>query len=194
MEIRHSEKIGQLIAALAKAKPNFAPIVRDQVNLEYMSDYTALATEIAATQDALAAQGIAIVQVPRTLSKPLKNGQHEAWVEISTFMGHSSDEWMAFDLLMPAAQADRFDCQTITAAITYGRRAGYECALSISGQHDDDGNRSAGFPPRNGKKTEQEVPAKVGPQRQSPHQMKLAVGSDNGPYAPPEHAKGGYSL
>ena len=184
MEIRRSEQIGQLMAALAQAKLEFSPLVRDQVNLEYMTDYTALATEIWATQESLARQGIAVVQIPRTLSKPLKNGQHEAWVEIATFMGHSSGEFMAFELLMPAAQNDRFDCQTIGSAITYGRRYSYECALCISGRKDDDGNAAAGIPPK-------------GPQPTRPpdsRQLKLAVGSENGRFAPPDSAPKGYSV
>ncbi len=184
MEIRRSENIGKLFEALSKAKSSFSELARDQVNLDYMTDYTALSTEIKATQDALSAQGIAIIQIPRTLSKPLKNGQHEAWVEISTFIGHSSGEFIAFDLLMPAAQMDRFDCQTIGSAITYGRRYSYESALCISGRKDDDGNAAAGIPPK-------------GPQPTRPpdaRQMKLAAGSENGKFAPPDSASKGYSV
>jgi hypothetical protein len=110
-------------------------------------------------------------------------------------MGHSSGEFLAFELWMPAAQSERFDCQTIGTAITYGRRYSYESALCISGRHDDDGNQAAGFPPRNGRKAEPEASKKLGPQLQgNGHQMKLAVGSSNGPFAPPEAVKGGYSL
>jgi hypothetical protein len=196
MEIRRSEDIAELITALAKAGLDFVPILRDQVNPEFGSDYAELAQEIAATRPALNRQGIAVLQFPRVVSA--KNNR--PGVEVTTMLC-CGNQFLAFELWMPAPEAEPFDVHMVGKLITYGRRYSYEPALCISGEHDDDGNQAAGFPPRRGSKERSpESARKLGPQSQPATQMSLAVNAnrynaDNGPFAPPDGTKdGGYSL
>jgi ERF superfamily len=193
MEIRRSEQIDELVKALASAGLEFEPILRDQVNPEFSSDYADLAQEIAHTKPALHKHGVVVLQFPRLVTG--KNGR--PGVEITTMLC-CGNQFLAFELTMPAADENKFDAHTIGKAITYGRRYSYESALCISGEHDDDGNAAAGFPPRRGSKANGS-PQKVGPQSQKPRQLDLAVNanrydSSNGPFTPPDVKKDGYSL
>jgi hypothetical protein len=199
VEIRRSEDISELVTALAKAGLDFKPILRDQVNPEFDSDYADLAQEIEATRPALNAHGIAVLQFPRVISA--RSGR--PGVEVSTMLC-CGNQFLAFELWMPAPENEPFNVHTVGKLITYGRRYSYEPALCISGQHDDDGNGAAGFPPRPGSKaygeSKSEASIKRGPQSTpEPKQLALAVNasrynSPSGPYAPPDEKKDGYSL
>jgi hypothetical protein len=196
MEIRRSEKIGILVAALAKAGLEFGDLEKDEVNHDFLSSYTDLATELKATKPALNKEGIAVLQFPRVV----RGVSGRQGVEITTMLC-KDEEFLAFDIVMPAAEGDRFDCQTIAKGVTYGRRISYESALCIRGaEPDDDGNALRGTPPPNGQRRKNEPATwdggKQPPQseRPDPRQMKLAVGSSSGKFAPAERDGGSYAL
>lgn len=138
MEIRRSETFGKLTKALADAQKDFSQVVKSRTN-EYGQKYSELSDLIKATRPALNAQGLAIIQAPRVI-------QSRA-VEVATLLVHESNEFMGFDLHLPAyketREGVRFDGQTISAAITIGRRQSYAAILCIAGEEDDDGKSLA---------------------------------------------------
>jgi hypothetical protein len=152
MEIRRSESIAALAEALAKAQLEFLPIAKDTNNPYYNKKYADLAALINATRPALGKHGLSVIQVPRVI-------QGRA-VELSTMLLHSSGEFLAQDLVLPAFQTlkdddggvrgERFDAQTIGIAITYGRRYSYGSILSLAAEDDDDGNGISNGRPTNG--------------------------------------------
>src|SRR5438105_10061783 len=101
-----SEKVGHLVAALAKARKSFSTVLKSQENPFYGSKYADLASLIDATKDALADNELAVVQLPSN------NGNG---VEIETLLVHSSDEWISCRLRMPVQKAD---AQGVGSAIT----------------------------------------------------------------------------
>jgi hypothetical protein len=191
MEIRRSETISKLIEALAKAGLEFEDLEKDQVNHDFLSSFTDLATELKATKPALNRAGIAVLQFPRVVQ-----GRTRPGVEITTMLA-CGEEFIAFDIVMPAAEDNRFDCQTIAKGVTYGRRLSYESAMCIRGaEPDDDGNALRGTPPPEGERRNGNT-GKREPQSARPkeEQMKLAVGSVNpSRFAPPEGSQGGFSV
>jgi hypothetical protein len=142
MELRHSEQVGKLAEALAKAQLEFKPVKKETENPFYKRKYAELSTLIDATRPALAANGLVVIQTPRVVGNKA--------VEVSTMLLHSSGEFLAHDVVLPAWQTvedkrtgdmkDRFDAQTIGSAITYGRRYSYQSVLCIAAEDDDDGN------------------------------------------------------
>jgi hypothetical protein len=146
MELRHSETIGKVVEALAKASSEFQPITKNSTNPYYGQKYADLSSLIEATRPALSANGLVVLQTPRVIANRA--------VEITSMLAHSSGEFMAFDISFPAWQdvkedardgspityRQRFDAQTIGSAITYGRRYSYQSLLNISAEEDDDGN------------------------------------------------------
>jgi hypothetical protein len=181
MELRRSESIDKLVSALAKAGLEFEKFSKDQQNFDFQSNFASLATEIYATKEALNRNGIAVLQFPRTVMG--KTGR--PGVEVTTMLA-CEDQFLAFELIMPAEKDGRFDCQTIAQGVTFGRRISYESALCIRGADpDDDGNGLRGSVPQG---TKAEAGGKRGPQSQagSAQQMKLAVGSPSCKFAPPD--------
>jgi hypothetical protein len=136
MELRHSDTMGKVIEALAKASSEFQPITKSSTNPYYGQKYADLSSLIDATRPALAANGLVVLQTPRVIANRA--------VEITSMLAHSSGEYIAFDIAFPAWQdtkdGARFDAQTIGSAITYGRRYSYQSLLNISAEEDDDGN------------------------------------------------------
>jgi ERF superfamily len=139
MELAKSEQLNELATALAKAEAEFEQVEKDTINPHFGKKYADLATLIRATRPYLAKHGISVVQVPRLRA--------QNFVEVTTMILHTSGQFMACELVMPAAQRDRFDAQTIGSAITYARRYAYQSMLNVAGEEDDDGNAAAG---RNG--------------------------------------------
>lgn len=138
MELSKSENLNELGTALAKAESEFEQITKDTTNPHFGKTYADLSSLIRATRPALAKHGITVIQIPRL------RGQN--FVEVTTMIMHASGQFMACELIMPAAQRDRFDAQTIGSAITYARRYAYQSMLNVAGEDDDDGNAATGKP------------------------------------------------
>lgn len=135
LQIARSEKIGQLVKALAAATLKFTPVVKEQVNPYYRSKYADLAAVIGATAVALAENELVIIQLPKTATAPDKDEIREAGV--TTLLAHGSDEWIGVELLLPVARAD---AQGIGSAITFSRRYSEQSVINVAGELDDDAN------------------------------------------------------
>jgi len=140
LEWSMSPTIGKLVEAISKAALNFDPVLKDSENPAYRSKYADLPTVIDATRKYLAAEGVAVIQMPHAEFGP----DDAKMLTLTTMLAHSSGEWMASDLTLPAMMRDRFDAQSVGSAITYARRYGLAAMTNVA-QEDDDGNRAAGI-------------------------------------------------
>jgi len=125
---RRSASIGKLIEALAKAQLKFEVIKKETTNPFYKSKYADLSAVIAATQPALAAEGLVVLQEPIT-----ENGK----AGVVTTLAHSSGEWREHTLLLPTSKSD---AQGIGSAVTYARRYSYQAVVGVAAELDDDAN------------------------------------------------------
>jgi hypothetical protein len=139
LQWRMSGSIGKLVEALAKAQLKFDPVLKNSDNPAYRSKYADLATVIDATRPHLASEGLAIVQMPHAVF----TADDAKMLTLTTMLAHSSGEWMASDLTLPAMMRDRFDAQSVGSAITYARRYALAAMTGVA-QEDDDGNKAAG--------------------------------------------------
>lgn len=136
-----SSSIAELVSALANAQLKFRPILKKDTNPAYHAKYSGLATIIAATQTALAENGLVVMQMTRS-----EFGTEDAkMITITTMLAHGSGQWISTDLTLPAMMRERFDSQAVGSALTYGRRYGLQAILGVAADEDDDGNRAAGI-------------------------------------------------
>jgi ERF superfamily len=135
-EMLQSQTIGKLVEALTKAQDAFDPILKDKNNPFFHSKYADLATVVTATQPALIANGLAVVQFPVS-----ENDR----VGVLTLLVHISGEFIGESYTLPTAKQD---AQSGVAAVTYARRAAYQGILGVAAE-DDDGNTAAGRQVRN---------------------------------------------
>jgi hypothetical protein len=164
MELRHSEQIGELVTALAKAQGEFKPVKKGTINPFYGTKYADLAEVIEATRPALSKNGLAVIQTPRVVAPKM--------VEITTMLAHASGQYLAHDMVLPAYQEStdketgtvrtRFDAQTVGAAITYGRRYSYSAVVGVSAEEDDDANSVTARSNGNGEERMPKPPKKNG--------------------------------
>ena len=127
-----SPTIGALAAALAKAQGVFDPAVKDAANPFFKSKYCDLSGAIKATRDALASNGLAVVQVPRI-------GENGA-MQLESILLHSSGEFIGG--LYPI-QPVKNDPQGLGSAMTYGRRYSFMALVGLAPE-DDDGEAAHG--------------------------------------------------
>lgn len=140
MRWRMSPTIGKLAEALAKAQAKFDKVLKDSQNPAYHSKYADLATVLDATRPHLAAEGLAIMQLPQA-----RWGVEDAKeVILTTMLAHGSGEWITSDLTLPAMMRERFDAQSCGSAITYARRYALAAMVGVA-QDDDDGNKAGGI-------------------------------------------------
>jgi len=153
--IKHSETMGKLAEALAKAQLNFVPIAKNIENVFYTTDkrkamYADLAAIINSTQKSLAENGLVIIQSPVKRVETKEAG-------VQSLLLHSSGEWLQNEILLPATAkvkqflpppakqgeymwGEKFDAQTCGSAITYARRYSYQSLVGVSAEEDDGGN------------------------------------------------------
>jgi hypothetical protein len=137
-----SDTIGKLAEALAKAKGEFKKIIKETDNPAYLRGgkamkYADLSTIIEATEGALAANGLSIIQSP-----DVNVVDHS--MSLTGMLVHSSGEWMRFITTLPAVQRERFDAQSCGSAITYARRYQYKSLIGAA-EEDDDANLASGI-------------------------------------------------
>jgi hypothetical protein len=125
-----SESIAQLSAALSKAQGLILGAKKDAANPFFKSKYADLASVWEAIRGPLSANGLSIMQFPRST---------DAGVEVETVLSHESGEWVSESLALPVAKAD---AQGIGSAITYARRYGLQAVAGVAPE-DDDGNAAA---------------------------------------------------
>ena len=121
----------QIAAALVKAQKAFGPALKDKNNPAFRSKYADLGACIDAVQDALNANGIALLQQTR---------EDATGVTVETVLLHESGEsWASGPLHVPASKQDP---QGYGSALTYARRYSLMAACGIAPE-DDDGNAAA---------------------------------------------------
>ena len=148
----HSQEIGKLALALAKAQGAMEAAKKDSKNPFFNSKYADLASVWEAIRKPLSDNELAAVQITGKgesyqLMVKEKNGPnrevtgHE--IIVTTLLAHSSGEWIRSDLYVKPLNIDP---QAIGSALTYGRRYGLAAMVGVA-QDDDDGNSGSG---RNG--------------------------------------------
>lgn len=126
--------LGPLVAALAKAQTQFAPVTKDKtVTVQtktggsYKFSYAPLDTILAAVRGPLSKNGLVLVQT-------LDDGA------LVTSLLHESGASISGRMALPGTN----DIQGLGSAITYLRRYAIQAVLGIAAEEDDDGNRAAG--------------------------------------------------
>lgn len=120
-----------IFSALVKAQQAFTPALKDKTNPAFRSKYADLGACIEAVQDALNANGIALVQSTR---------EDSTGVTVETLFLHESGEsWASGPLHVPASKQDP---QGYGSALTYARRYSLMAACGIAPE-DDDGNAAS---------------------------------------------------
>ena len=119
----HSQTIGKLVEALAKAKTEFGAAVKDSLNPHFRSKYADLDTVVSATTPALCKHGLVVVQS--------FDGDN-----LVTMIAHASGEWISGSQPL---HATKMDPQGFASASTYARRYGLMAVCGIAPE-DDDGN------------------------------------------------------
>lgn len=141
------DKLGELAVALAKARVAFKPIPRNQtVNVkmkaggQYSFKFADLGTILAATTDALAENGLAVIQLPVD--------EDSSFIE--TILAHESGCAIVSRQSLPAYLQVNTDydlnkaMQSRGSAISFLRRYAISAVLNIAIQDDDDANIAIG--------------------------------------------------
>lgn len=130
-----SESIKAIAPALIKAQAKIKGAVKDATNPHFRSKYADLSSVVEAVKGPLLEQGITFLQGVQDA----ENG-----VAVETMLLHSSGEWLASTLRIPAAKQD---AQGYGSAITYGRRYGLQSMCGVPAE-DDDGNAATATAPK----------------------------------------------
>lgn len=133
-----SPTLGALFAAVAKAQGEIEGAKKDSTNPHFKSQYADLASARDAVQEPLSKNGLALIQWPRTV---------DAGVEIETWLGHSSGEFMSGTLWMPCS---KMDAHGVGSAITYGRRYALMAVTGVAPVDDDGNGATEGYRPTPG--------------------------------------------
>src|SRR5574343_335134 len=128
IDVSRSETVGTLFAALAKAQGAMEAAIKDSENPHFKSAYADLASVWDACRGALSANDLAVIQMPSAYGNV---------VTVSTYLGHSSGEWIEGKLTLLARSSSP---QDVGSAITYARRYGLSAAVGVAPDDDDDGN------------------------------------------------------
>lgn len=131
--LRHSETLGKLALALAKAQGTMQAAARDNKNPFFKSKYSSLASVWDACRKALSDNELAIVQLPTS---------RDRGVVVTTLLIHSSGEWIEERLTMIA---EKDTPQAVGSTITYGRRYGLSAMVGVAPE-DDDGQAASDGP------------------------------------------------
>jgi len=127
-----SESIKELATALSKLQGQLTFAVKDSANPFFKSKYADLESVWDSCRDALAKNGLAVIQMP--------GNYFEGRMWLITRLVHSSGEWIEQEMSIPVAKQDAHGC---LAAVTYMRRGALAAFLGIV-QADDDGNVASG--------------------------------------------------
>lgn len=123
---RSSETLASLAAALSVFQGQVEAATKNATNPHLKNKYADLPSIWEAIRAPLAANGLAVVQLPT----PGEDGR----LYLETRLMHSSGEWIAGTIAMPLSKNDP---QGYGSALTYARRYGLAAVLGIT-QEDDD--------------------------------------------------------
>ncbi len=127
--------VAALFAAFAKAKGSFKPIVRSHENPFFKSKYAELSDVFAAVDEALSANGLALLQP--------ESRKGDQW-EVRTMLVHASGAYLEAVATLPHGG----DWQKLGSAMTYCRRYCAGGMLGVAPEDDDDGNAASDAKPR----------------------------------------------
>jgi len=131
-----SSEIKELAAALSKAQGQIEGAKKDSNNPHFKSRYADLASVWDACREALAGNGLSVVQCPG----PCAQNQ----MEMTTMLLHSSGQWIRETLTIPL---QKVDAQGYGSATTYARR--YALSAMVGVAPDDDDGQAASNPGAN---------------------------------------------
>jgi hypothetical protein len=150
MSVRRSEKIGTLVASLAKAQADFEAVLKTSDNPFYGSSYADLAAVLASSRPHLSKNGIAMMHFPQSdLARQVAIMtvgiyKDEQFIEVTSEAPAAGRAKKDND--NPTAPATKFDVQTLGACWTYLRRYLTQGLLALASE-DDDGNSVSGSQP-----------------------------------------------
>ena len=126
--MKTSEQINELAAALAQAQDEFNPVKKSGINPHLKSRYATLDDVLNAVSQALARNGLALVQM-------LDEGDL-----LTTTLMHASGQWIASACAVPSMDGNRGvnQLQAFGGALTYMRRYALTALLGVSSDSDDD--------------------------------------------------------
>lgn len=128
--MRNSESLTSISPALVKAINAIEGVKKGAANPFFKSKYANLESVIEAAHDALAANGLAVMQGPGPMDGNC--------ITLTTRLIHTSGEWIETDFSLPAG---KMDPQAAGSAITYARRYSLMAMLNMPAV-DDDGEAS----------------------------------------------------
>jgi len=132
----HSEKMGDLTAALVNAQKRIKGAAKSASNPHLKNQYSTLADVTDACRDALTANGLAVTQT--------FEAQDDAGITVVTTLHHVSGQWIRSALRMPL---EKPTAQAVGSAITYARRYGLAAMVGVVPVEDDDGNAASAAAP-----------------------------------------------
>lgn len=141
-EMKTSESIKEIAAALAKAQAKIKGAEKDADNPFFNSSYATLASVWEACREQITANGLSVVQ-------GTENGDSES-VKVVTRLLHSSGEWIESEISVKPMKmkVDRADTekqvtpQSVGSALTYARRYALAAMVGVAPE-DDDGNAAS---------------------------------------------------
>jgi hypothetical protein len=137
-QLKQSEAIDQLAAALSLAQGEIEDAAKDSVNPHFKSRYADLASVRAAIRGPFAAHGLAVTQFPiETASGGLG---------LATMLLHKSGQWLC-GITPLVGRLDQ--PQAVGSALTYARRYGLSAVTGVATDDDDgEATRTADRAPR----------------------------------------------
>lgn len=154
-----SEKINELLAALAVAQGQFTTPPKNQ-RVAYKSTeyyFANLATMIEHNKKPMAENGLSITQIMTT--------RNDAY-GLLTILGHASGQYVT--LFHPLPDPARMPAQEFGSRLTYARRYSFQTIQGVEGDKDDDGKLA-----NDAAKSAPKAPAAPAPRNHAPQSKKL---------------------
>lgn len=131
--------IKELAAALAKAQAAMGGAKKQSTNPHFKSRYADLSSVWDACREPLTANGLSVLQSPRTTWW----ADGHCVVEVTTLLLHESGQYISDTLAVPVTKPD---AQGVGSATTYARRYMLSSFAGVASE-DDDGNAAVGGVP-----------------------------------------------
>lgn len=148
--MQHSQEIGKISAAIAKAQGKIEPAVFDRENPFHKNRYATLNSVISAVKSELTANEIAVFQGTDI--------SEDGGLIVETMLTHSSGEWIKSAIKMHPKDNSP---QSVGSAITYARRYLLAAMTCNSSEEDDDAN--AATPTNQTRQQPRQTPVKASP-------------------------------
>lgn len=146
--------------AMLKARPGFEPLKKNKHNPAFKSTdkpqgskYADLEATIDATLGILTKNGLLLIQSPG------RYDETKRCITLTSFLSHTSGEWIEDDFEMPVAKCDP---QGVGSALTYARRQSQQALFNLAAE-DDDGNKASGDPEKPAIRTPQPLHSPAAP-------------------------------